>query len=308
MIKMLPNANSNLEEFYPFLDVDFIVSDIDGTLISGSESVLEQIKKAIRSLKQHKIYVTVATGRTFWGASTLLRELDVKVGMPIALYNGSVVLEYGTENVLFVRYIEKEAVECLLRILSPENFNVFLYSFYVDRKAFRVGEETEIIEKVYGIGNEKRKYDVNGLNIHWVEEKDIASIPINTILVEQKNECPKAREKVLEFLNSNDDLSYTDSGSGYIEIKAKGISKNTIFSALKQLMMDGQKSKSILAIGDNDNDVELFQSADIAVAVGNSSAKAIGEADYICDKESAKGFLDMLTVIKTARKYWREKE
>lgn len=306
MIKMLPNANSNLEEFYPFVDVDFIVSDIDGTLISGSELVLEQIKRTIRSLKQHKIYVTVATGRTFWGARALLRELDVKMGMPIALYNGSVVLEYGTDNVLFVKYIKQEAVKSLLRLLLPEYFNVFLYSFSVERKVFRVGEESDILEKVYGIGTEMRKYDVNGLNIHWIEEKDIAPIPINTILVEQKKVCSKARERVLDFLGSSDDLSYTDSGSGYIEIKAHGISKNTIFSALKQLRPGG--GKSILAIGDNDNDAELFQNADIAVAVGNSSAKAIEEADYVCDKESAKGFLDMLTVIKTARKYWSEKE
>lgn len=305
MIRMLPNANSNLEEFYPFADVDFIVSDIDGTLISGSEAVFKQIKGAIKKLKQQKVYVTVATGRTLLGASVLLKELDIKTGMPIVLYNGSVVLEYGTENIVFIRYIKKEAIENLLSILSAEKFTVFLYSFDVCRKVFRVDGETEISEKVYGIGAKNREYDVNGLRIQWIGGMDDITIPINTILIEQKNVSSGDKKRVLDFLESNGDLSYTDSGSGYIEVKSRGTSKNIIFSALRQLTMYSEKS--ILAIGDNDNDIELFQSADIAVAVGNSSVNAIEEADYICDKDSTKGFLDMLNVIKEARKYWREK-
>ena len=103
--------------------------------------------------------------------------------------------------------------------------------------------------------------------------------------------------------NNKEKISFTDSGNGYIELKASGLAKGIIYKILK--MQKKYKINKILAIGDNDNDKELFQLADISVAVANASPLAIEEADYICEKESAAGFLDMLEVIKTAKKYYR---
>lgn len=60
-----------------------------------------------------------------------------------------------------------------------------------------------------------------------------------------------------------------------------------------------------MAIGDNDNDVDLFEAADISVAVSNASLKAKQTADYWCRRENAAGYLDMLVVIENARKYWK---
>lgn len=71
MIVNLPDGNSPLEEYEVFADVDFIVTDLDGTLIDGEEPVLGQIKKLISKLKKKHTQITVATGRTYYESSDL---------------------------------------------------------------------------------------------------------------------------------------------------------------------------------------------------------------------------------------------
>lgn len=45
--------------------------------------------------------------------------------------------------------------------------------------------------------------------------------------------------------------------------------------------------------------------ADISVAVANSSSTARKTADYLCRRDCAEGYLDMLMVIETAKRYWK---
>ncbi|MCI8672535.1 MAG: HAD-IIB family hydrolase [Lachnospiraceae bacterium] len=303
MIKVLPGPNSKLEEYFPFVDVDFIISDIDGTLISGSDSIIKQIKNKIKNLRQQKVQITVATGRNFYGTKMLLQDLEIKTGMPIALYNGGVVMEFGTENVLYKRIIDCNDVKRLLHDLLLITRLIYIYTFEIRLNIFEEKKENFVIEKVYCIEMENYGYDVNGMRVEKIGISEIEDIPVISILISKKGLSNKEIKKILENLENNDRISFTDSGNGYIEIKANGLNKSIIFEMLKN--QNKYQANKILAIGDNDNDEELFKYADISVAVANSSAVAIEMANYICENESANGFLDMLNVLKTAKKYCR---
>jgi hydroxymethylpyrimidine pyrophosphatase-like HAD family hydrolase len=225
--------------------------------------------------------------------------------MPIALYNGGIVMEYGTENVLYSNFIDCFAVANILNNLPLNRTNAYIYTFYVDNDSMKENYEDLIIEKVYGIGKKNETYDVNGTIIEWIDSEKIIDLQVNAILVKKRGLDDNQIEKLLSYLKSINKISFTDSGNGFIEIKSKGSSKAIIYKFINE---DKKcKFKKILAIGDNDNDKELFQSSDISVAVANSSSLAIDEADYVCKNENANGFLDMLNVLKTAKKYWIDK-
>ena len=51
----LPDSNSTLDSYRIFSDVEYIVSDIDGTLTLGSAPIIEQIKKKTNRLKRKKL-------------------------------------------------------------------------------------------------------------------------------------------------------------------------------------------------------------------------------------------------------------
>ena len=302
MIAKLPDGNNNLDDFEHFSNVDFIVTDLDGTLIAGPGNVLTQIKENIFLLRRYKVQITIATGRTYAGAQSLMREIDLKVGMPVALYNGSVVIEYGTDNVLYCNPIEYNIIQDLIDYVDLLKTNVYIYTFAIEDLILITEGESRIREKVYGLGIQQNRKEVNDLYVEWMREMGQINEPILAVLIEKKYLEQSQINYIKTYIESNTEIVYTDSGSGFIEVKGKGLNKGIII----QILREKYKVNAILAIGDNDNDKELFQNADISVAVENSSSVAIETADYVCENESAEGFSDMLEVIKSAKKYYEK--
>ena len=303
MIVNLPNGNSPLEEYEAFSDVDFIITDLDGTLIDGEAPVLGQIKRLITKLKKKHTQITIATGRTYYGAKARMNELGVDVGMPVALYNGGVVMEYGTGNVLYASYVPNKVVQDLLKIVDLKRANIYIYNFSADL-SFTIDDKKECVdEQVYVLGHGEGRLEVNGMNVQYISSDDNLNAKISAVLIEKDSMQQGEKEKVMEWLKQYSGIKITDSGNGYIEIKGNGRNKGVIYDILRS--HEKFFGKKILEIGDNDNDIELFKEADISVAVANSSALAFASADYICENESAQGFYEMLQVLESAKRYYQ---
>lgn len=301
MIVYLPDGNSPLEDYEIFADVDFIVTDLDGTLIDGEAPVLGQIKKLIAKLKKKHTQITVATGRTYHGAEARMQELGIDVGMPVALYNGGVVVEYGTGNILYASYVPGKVVYDLVNIVDLEKTIIYVYVFSAC-SPFAFNKKSCVKEEVYAWGQRKNKQDVNGMTIQHMHIKEIFEMKISAVLIDNNFMSQQEKKKIFEVLQRYSSIKITDSGNGFIEIKGEGMNKGVIYNILKR--HEKFSGNKILAIGDNDNDIELFSGADISVAVANSSPLAFDYADYVCDNESAQGFYEMLQVLESAKRYY----
>lgn len=298
MSSKLPNGNSKLIEYEPFNNIDYVVTDLDGTLIQGNAPVRKQVKKKILGLHRKRIKFTVATGRTYFGAKELLTDIGVKKYIPVALYNGSVVLEYGTNHILYEDEMEEAVVKMLWKFGVQCGITMYFYSF--NHRKNGLDDSTDIEERVYAIGESLKKKDVNDMSIQWVRNESELPLKVVSVLIDKKTvDCDKERS-IYDVVKINSSIAWTDSGNGFIEIKSGKSDKSIIFDILRKRQ---QTETRILAIGDNDNDIELFKAADISVAVVNVSENAVKYIDYICDHESAEGFLDMLDVLERAKKY-----
>ena len=97
-------------------------------------------------------------------------------------------------------------------------------------------------------------------------------------------------------------MSFTCSGASYIEIRPENSNKG---AALEYVTKAQNLSKEeVLAIGDNDNDSELLVWAGIGVAISNASEAAIASSDYICRRGVAEGAIEVLRVVKEARRFF----
>ncbi|MCQ5377674.1 MAG: HAD hydrolase family protein, partial [Candidatus Methanomethylicia archaeon] len=56
-------------------------------------------------------------------------------------------------------------------------------------------------------------------------------------------------------------------------------------------------SKRVCAIGDDLNDISLFEAADIKVAVKNAVSRIMEEADIVCENDDGKGVLEIIRAI-----------
>lgn len=305
MIGKLPDGNSSLDEYKPFATVDFIVTDLDGTLTVGSTPVLEQIKNKIAHLRRLGVNTTVATGRTYAGARELIDELQIEDGMPIVLYNGGVLVEHNRDNIIAMCTIPYDAVENILKIVGNDRAGIYIYTYGISGNDFRdLLNLNYINEKVYYTGHRKVLVDVNGTQVCSIDMDQIKEQNVVSILLQRNELTHQEIERLYGAFKEDAYVDFTDSGSGFVEIKGAAQNKSVIITELKK----GERAikysaDRILAIGDNDNDSDLLEVADISVAVANSSEKAINKADYVCENENAKGFLDMLTVIERAKHF-----
>jgi hypothetical protein len=307
MIEKLPNVNVELENYRIFSDVGFIVTDLDGTLTIGSNPVRNQIKEKVLFLRKKHIYTTIATGRPYRGAVKLVEEIGIEKGMPIALYNGGLLVEYGTQNIINSCNIPFENVKDIIHLVETCGAGIYIYTF--DIPVIFCGEReisNHVQEEIYYSGKTSVEKDINGFTVKQMNMDEIEEKNIFSILIVRAELTNNIQQNLIHYLDMNSMITYTDSGSGFIEIKGVEYNKSVIINELKNRIKNGKlKPQKILAIGDNDNDIELFEAADISVAVANSSKAAIDKADYVCEHENADGFLDMLMVIEFAKHFFR---
>lgn len=298
----LPDKDCNLALLKDFADVEIIVTDLDGTVIDGVDSVRDNISNKIRYLQRnHRMHFSVATGRTYTGALPIMKELNLKDGIPVALYNGGVIIGYGTDKVFSKQIIEPYIVDELFEYIMNSKSSLYVYTFEISKAPFVIEGKNYTQEKVYGMGHKGGKKDFNGMPITWVDSsRQIQEMIVAVLIEESLIDLPKKRA-IMNYLSKNNMVEATNSGNGYIEIKGNGFNKGSIFEILKE--HEDYKGKKTLAIGDNNNDIELFEKADISVAVANSSKAAIDVADYICEYEKGSGFLQMLRVMAAAKRF-----
>ena len=308
MISYLPDNNSKIEEFRIFSDVNFIVSDIDGTLTRGLDPIGKRIQEKTNYLKQIKVMTTIATGRPYCGAYNVIQQLGITTGTPVVLYNGSILLEHNTGHVIKACSIPFSEAQRIIDIVSTCGAGVYVYT-YTGQTSGKCSNCSicELNEKVYYAGKLNKKIDVNKNCVKSFNFEDIEGENIASILIQRKEITKETFHQIIVYLKSNSKVSYTDSGSGFIEIRAGQNEKSIIIEELRHRFQKSHERKGkILAIGDNENDIALFKLADISVAVANSSALAKRTADYLCRRECAEGYLDMLMVIETAKRYWNQ--
>ena len=299
MSQLLPDLNAPLDELETFSDVGVIITDLDGTFVKQDGDVLGQLKGIQSQFSHHAITVTFATGRSYMGVKEVVSQMKIKRGTPLALYNGAVVLAYHTNNILFHKTIPFSVLQELCTFIDWEHQHILAYCIS--------GGRQNIVETVHGFGAHTFEKDINGMEILWHSKDDLENLSFGGSLFSQDYEpCSilidwkllgNRAESVARYLEQCPLVSCTRSGNVFWEIRASGVSKGIIF---KYFSNDAR----CIAIGDNDNDIELLQKADIGVAVANGSSAAKAVAQYQCREEGASGVLELVRTIKEANRYF----
>lgn len=296
-MKLLPNKNSPLSELTPFGKIQYVVTDIDGTLVQGFDSVFERIASSVAYLKTQKIIFSIATGRSLNGARPVIDAINLSVGTPIILYNGTVIIRHKTKEIVYSNNIPQFASQAIKIMTEKYPLSAYVAYFNEDIYYNHRGIITPECETVYGWGIKCRETDYNGLPIIWNRAEE-PLIPTTIVL-----ECHD-KIKLSDIINSLKQISgitVTTSGTGYIEIAPKPCNKGSALQTIRRVC--SWPYESVLCIGDNDNDVSLLSSADIGVAVSNASAEAKKAADYICEFPNVQGVVDVCDILISAKRF-----
>ena len=284
--------------------LEMILLDLDGTLLNSDSILPEKNKQVVKELITKDYKVAIATGRTYQEAKDLTDDI---LNLAYITTNGSHIKDFEGE-VIYNKTIDQKLAISILDILNDypslvtavslnhgvllENTNKFveiIFSNIENDKLKQLSKEELAAEK-----DRLMKYlkDVNNFN-SYIKNNKVEIQKIFTLGEEDDNLDPIKNRLKKEFGSA---VKISNSGANNLEINANNVSKG---KALKILADRFNVSlENTIAFGDSNNDLEMFKTAGIAIAMGNSKCDYLKErADMITDSNDNHGVAKVLSKL-----------
>ncbi|MEM1502604.1 HAD family hydrolase [Domibacillus sp. 8LH] len=269
-----------------------IAIDLDGTLLNEEKEIDQRSIRAIRSFEERGGQVVICSGRTPLATRWIGETLGLKT--PIISLNGAVLHDEKGE-LLNQKTFSYAGLKQFVSFCEEENICVHLYE----------GNDLIVPEK-------------NPWNEKWVDQNILPLVQTGG-LQERRNayleECRvRVTPNISQWLENHPDVSkmaiFSETGdfreieqkiktslsdveaassSNYVnlEISPRGATKG---SALKELALRlGVPLSQTAAIGDNFNDISMFQCAGIGIAMGNAPAAVRAAAQHVTASNDENG-------------------
>jgi Cof subfamily protein (haloacid dehalogenase superfamily) len=309
MTEPLPNWETHdVESLREFSRIRLIAADLDGTLLESKDHQLSETLVNLRRYLSHKRYdvaLTIATGRALAGVRSILLKLQLSPRIPLILYNGSVIIRNKSLDIIQRRTIESRVLQSVLCVSDQFSTRTYAYVFgQQNGDNFRLIED---IEHVLGWSRHGRpRVEFNGLQVDWQPGR-IARADVNpsAIVIEAASD-PHDLTLVEKMLSDIKGITTTRSGLSFIEVRPVGSNKGAALAVAGQDL--GLNRENLLALGDNDNDVEMLSWAGIGVSIAGASRAAIDASDYVCRHGVVQGAVEVLRIVKNARRYFFQPE
>ncbi|HHY99751.1 MAG TPA: HAD family hydrolase [Sedimentibacter sp.] len=251
-----------------------VVLDLDGTLLSDDKTISDKNAHILKILHKQGIHIVIATGRNYYMAKSLLGRIEA-IEPVILANNGAVVRRYINDEFIESNYLDYSIFETIYEIGMKHGLNPIIH---VDeyQQGYDLLYECENYEEVY-LGYIKKDYkrtrcqkfkaqQINNiLSVCYFNEyqkltefkREIEKIPgeFNIILNQNLSSL-----SLLEFLNIN-------------SCKWRALKKYT-----DRL---GIGDSEVIAMGDDNNDIELISNSGLGIAMKNATESIKRSADLI---------------------------
>jgi Cof subfamily protein (haloacid dehalogenase superfamily) len=243
-----------------------ICTDIDGTLLNAQRDIEAITAEAIHQLKQP---VILASSRM----PSAMRYLQEKIGQSnqaLIAYNGALILDQKQQVIESLQINISLAQKIALSPASARlNMSIYSNDLWLapahDYWTKREENNTRVRAKIQDLKQNIAEIESHNHPIHKImlmgEAADIDSI-------------------LAEFGN-NSEVHWYRSKPSYLEITPKGTNKSTALEKLLKHSYQEISLASVLAFGDNVNDLELIKNCGLGVAVGNATEELKSIADHV---------------------------
>lgn len=256
-----------------------IISDLDGTLLNENRELAEENRTAILEFIEQGGQFGVATGRM--EVTTLSNFPELPINIPSIFYNGALVYDVFKKQPVCQSYMP-HGIEPI--------FDTIL------RKYPDVGVEINAFGKAYVIRSndfteiQLKREGIEGTPAAW---SDLPELWYKVLVVGEHDSLVKVKQELDRFAHPG--MEYVFSDSHILDIMSMGTSKGRALAALKDMHRDTWRC--VVAIGDQENDIAMLETADFGVAVGNACKKAQSVSRYVIEKHSVPCIPQVLRIL-----------
>ena len=261
--------------------IKLIAIDLDGTLLDDRKSIPQQNVLIIRRLVEAGYQVVIATGRRYYSAKKLTETLGGH--FVILANNGNIVRNTDDDRLIISKFLDSDSYRDLL----------------TEAESYGLRGIVHVDMYFQGIDMVLEKDDKNKDHLKYITEGDsrYLLLPRKKLLGLERVLAvvyPGASKALRDFRTRVDE-KYPERYSSHVleniniaeamyEAMNPGGSKWKTLYEYAQL--NGIKREEILAIGDDNNDVEMILNAGIGIAMKNGSQLAKDAADIITERDN----------------------
>lgn len=253
------------------MDIRLVVTDLDGTLLSPERTISDRAVEIIGQLRKKGVLFTFITGRPWCGAERFAERVGIDI--PVITCNGAVINR--GYDMLWRSPMPLGPLRELLERAVGDGLTV-LYS--------QAGMEAAMSETDW---TRKRNYP-----IHFPAQEEWAELSADKVNLISGEKTAEFREISAIFNNLRDRyrfVCYTDIGC---EISAAGVNKAAALE--RYAASQGVSLSQVMAVGDNENDLEMLRLAGTGAAVGNATEAAKAAAQYVCRACNTDGVVEAI--------------
>ena len=271
--------------------LELIVFDLDGTLLNDEGEIGAESVRLVNELKEMGVSFTFASGRLYSALTKYAEQLGIET--PLISLDGAYIRYFPDGKTIYEEYIPRSKVEKAIGLADQ-----FLIKYALcHAEAIFYTEHNEVVPDLV---------DKFGARFQEVESYGaLLDSTLEILFISDYKERLRYIKKCLEFprtlgLITSYSKSTSNEGLYYLEIKRRGSSKA---SGLKHLLRHLHTNiKNTAVIGDWYNDIELFETNAVKVALDNAVHDIKERADIITKRSNNEdGVAEFLEQVKSAK-------
>jgi len=252
-------------------ETKILFTDLDGTLLNSERQISYENRLAIKKALERNHKVVIATGRPLPSAVHLVEDLGLNYeGCYAITYNGGLIYDTFQKKAIFKTTLPLEYVNYIFDVAKENKIHCHTYS-----------DDSVISEK---LTNELKKYCNRIIvpyelveNIHT----DLVNEPVKVIMIDftEQNKLNKIKDELSDWCHGKINCSF--SNPFFLEFGSlKATKGNAVNYLCNYLNIPIENS---IAVGDEENDISMIQSAGIGIAMANATNGIKEYADYITE-------------------------
>ncbi len=261
----------------PDAPISAVLTDVDGTLVTKDKVLTERAVRAVQQLRERGIVFTITSGRPPFGMRMLVEPLGLT--MPMAAFNGGVIV-LPDMSVLDERLLPDYVLPALIDMIESHGLDVWLFrsTDWCVRSldAPRVSRETSNVQQPPVVVS-----SFDGVLTGVVK---VVGVSDDHPRVER---CEAAVQRAF-----GTQVFAARSQPHYLDVTHPTANKGVVIERLSRYLKI--PLDRIAALGDQPNDVPMFERSGVSVAMGNASDEVKRRATYVTTSFGEEGFANAI--------------
>lgn len=260
--------------------IALVVSDVDGTLLTKNKTLTDDARGAARRLHEAGIGFTIVSSRPTLGMGFLVEPLAIT--LPVGAFNGSSIVDPQLKPIE-QHLIPAATAQRSLDVLNE--FGVDIWLFTNDAWLTRNPDGEYVPHEKLAI-----KHDptiVADLTPYVPAACKIVGASSDAALLQR---CEAAMQKAV-----GTQATAVRSQTYYLDVTPPGHDKGTFVQAITKRL--GISTDAVATIGDMQNDLAMFATSGMSVAMGNATDDVKKLATHVTRSNEDEGFAGAIEMI-----------